>query len=151
MTRTVTGRLSPDRALAMAWRAGVALLEGDSDDGERRIRDVLEAYEGGPAPHGPDGVDDPAGRATALWFLGFAQMGSGDVDTGERLVNRSLDAFRAVGDTWGTAAALSVRARHAMARGDLAAVKRDGERSARLFEETGDRWGSSRPCSRWRR
>ncbi|MEU0954743.1 BTAD domain-containing putative transcriptional regulator [Streptomyces niveus] len=135
------GPLTPDRALAMAWRAGVGLLEGDSDDAERRIRDVLEAYEGGPAPHGLDQVDDPAGRATALWFLGFAQMGSGDVATGESLVNRSLDAFRALGDTWGTAAALSVRARHAMARGDLDAVKRDGERSARLFDETGDRWG----------
>ncbi|MFD6990461.1 BTAD domain-containing putative transcriptional regulator [Streptomyces sp. NPDC059943] len=138
---SAAGRLTPERALAMAWRAGVGLLEGDSDDAERRIRDVLEAYEGEPAPHGPDTVDDPAGRATALWFLGFAQMGSGDVATGESLVNRSLDAFRAVGDTWGTAAALSVRARHAMARGDLDAVKRDGERSARLFDETGDRWG----------
>ncbi|MFB8350701.1 BTAD domain-containing putative transcriptional regulator [Streptomyces niveus] len=135
------GPLTPDRALAMAWRAGVGLIEGDFDDAERRIRDVLEAYEGGPAPHGLGQVDDPAGRATALWFLGFAQMGSGDVATGESLVNRSLEAFRAVGDTWGTAAALSVRARHAMARGDLDAVKRDGERSARLFDETGDRWG----------
>ncbi|MEU0527855.1 BTAD domain-containing putative transcriptional regulator [Streptomyces niveus] len=136
-----SGPLTPDRALAMAWRAGVGLLEGDFDDAERRIRDVLEAYEGGPAPHGLGQVDDPAGRATALWFLGFAQMGSGDVATGESLVNRSLEAFRAVGDTWGTAAALSVRARHAMARGDLDAVKRDGERSAWLFDETGDRWG----------
>ncbi|MFE3206640.1 BTAD domain-containing putative transcriptional regulator [Streptomyces niveus] len=140
-TGSSNGPLTPDRALAMAWRAGVGLLEGDFDDAERRIRDVLEAYEGGPAPHGLGRVDDPAGRATALWFLGFAQMGSGDVATGESLVNRSLEAFRAVGDTWGTAAALSVRARHAMARGDLDAVKRDGERSARLFDETGDRWG----------
>lgn len=122
--------LTPDRALATAWRAGIGRLQGE------------------PEPDGPeantewtDRIDDPLDRATALWFLGFAQMGSGDVATGESLVERSLDAFQTLGDPWGTAAALSVRARHAMARGDLDAVRRDGERSARLFEETGDRWG----------
>lgn len=116
---------TPARALATAWRAGIGLLQGEpSGQGA-----------------GVEGIEDPLDRATTLWFLGFAQMGSGDVATGEKLVNRSLDAFHAIGDPWGTAAALSVRARHAMARGDLDAVRRDGERSARLFEETGDRWG----------
>ncbi|MET4922263.1 NB-ARC domain-containing protein, partial [Streptomyces sp. PSRA5] len=126
---------SPDRALATAWRAGIGLLQGESGNSGDA---VLAAYE---STEGTEWIDDPLGRATALWFLGFAQMGSGDVATGESLVNRSLDAFHAIGDPWGTAAALSVRARHAMARGDLDAVRRDGERSARLFEETGDRWG----------
>ncbi|MFI6696651.1 BTAD domain-containing putative transcriptional regulator [Streptomyces sp. NPDC050433] len=122
---------TPDRALATAWRAGIALLQGESGDS------AYETTEYEPT----EGINDPRDRATALWFLGFAQMGSGDVATGESLVNRSLDAFHTLGDPWGTAAALSVRARHAMARGDLDAVRRDGERSARLFEETGDRWG----------
>lgn len=135
-TGPAAGRLSPERALTMAWRAGIGLLAGDSDDAAGRIRDVLEMVEMLEVYEG-----DPSGRATVLWFLGFAQMGSGDVATGESLANRSLDAFRAAGDTWGTAAALSVRARHALAHGDLHAVKRDGERSARLFDETGDRWG----------
>ncbi|MEV8399634.1 BTAD domain-containing putative transcriptional regulator [Streptomyces niveus] len=117
---------TPDRAVATAWRAGIGLLQGESAVGPES---------------GAERIEDPLDRATALWFLGFAQMGSGDVATGESLVNRSLDAFHALGDPWGTAAALSVRARHAMARGDLDAVRRDGERSARLFEETGDRWG----------
>ncbi|MET9515163.1 BTAD domain-containing putative transcriptional regulator [Streptomyces sp. NPDC002994] len=126
-------RLTPDRALAMAWKAGIALLEGAADAGAEEIDTVLSAY---------DEIDDPVGRATALWFLGFAHMGSGEVTTGEALVNRALDGFRAVGDAWGTAAALSVRARHAMARGDLDAVGRDGEESARLFQEIGDQWGS---------
>lgn len=117
---------TPDRAVATAWRAGIGLLQGEPAVGPENSE---------------EGIEDPLDRATALWFLGFAQMGSGDVATGESLVNRSLDAFHALGDPWGTAAALSVRARHAMARGDLDAVRRDGERSARLFEETGDRWG----------
>ncbi|MFE5665259.1 BTAD domain-containing putative transcriptional regulator [Streptomyces niveus] len=115
-----------DRAVATAWRAGIGLLQGEPAVGPENSAERIE---------------DPLDRATALWFLGFAQMGSGDVATGESLVNRSLDAFQALGDPWGTAAALGVRARHAMARGDLDAVRRDGERSARLFEETGDRWG----------
>ncbi|MEV4996915.1 BTAD domain-containing putative transcriptional regulator [Streptomyces niveus] len=115
-----------DRAVATAWRAGIGLLQGEPAVGPENSAERIE---------------DPLDRATALWFLGFAQMGSGDVATGESLVNRSLDAFHALGDPWGTAAALSVRARHAMARGDLDAVRRDGERSARLFDETGDRWG----------
>ncbi|MFF2641162.1 BTAD domain-containing putative transcriptional regulator [Streptomyces niveus] len=115
-----------DRAVATAWRAGIGLLQGEPAIGPENSAEQIE---------------DPLDRATALWFLGFAQMGSGDVASGESLVNRSLDAFHALGDPWGTAAALSVRARHAMARGDLDAVRRDGERSARLFDETGDRWG----------
>ncbi|MCI3929005.1 BTAD domain-containing putative transcriptional regulator [Streptomyces sp. AN091965] len=102
------------------------------EDIEPPLAAVLEAYR-----H----VDDPSGRATALWILGSAQLGAGAVRTGERLVNEALDAFEALGDRWGTAAALSVRARHAMAHGDLAAVRRDSERSARLFHELGDALG----------
>ncbi|MFI9580932.1 BTAD domain-containing putative transcriptional regulator [Streptomyces sp. NPDC052236] len=124
--------LTPPRALAMAWQAGTALLEGTATDGATRIRAALSAYEA---------VDDPSGRATALWFLGATQMGSGAVAAGETLVNQALEGFRALGDTWGTAAVLSVRARHAMARGDLDAVRLDGERSASLFHELGDPWG----------
>ncbi|QCX74883.1 Putative HTH-type transcriptional regulator [Streptomyces sp. YIM 121038] len=148
------------RALALAWRTGIALREGDEGftdacagtgadtagtasaaadplsaaypDVEPPLAAVLEAYR-----H----VDDPSGRATALWILGSAQLGAGAVRTGERLVNEALDAFEALGDRWGTAAALSVRARHAMARGDLAAVRRDSARSARLFRELGDALG----------
>ncbi|MGW0552217.1 BTAD domain-containing putative transcriptional regulator [Streptomyces altiplanensis] len=125
-------QLTPERALAMAWQTGIALLEGTAADGAERIREVLAAY---------DEVDDAPGQATALWFLGAAQMGSGDVGSGEALVDRALQGFRALDDTWGTAAVLSVRARHAMARGDLDAVGRDGELSARLFQEAGDQWG----------
>ncbi|MFD0416059.1 BTAD domain-containing putative transcriptional regulator [Streptomyces sp. NPDC127108] len=98
----------------------------------RLLRATLAAYRD---------LDDPSGRATALWILGSAQLGAGAVRTGERLVSEALDAFTALGDSWGTAAALSVRARHALAHGDLAAVRRDSEQSARLFHGLGDEWG----------
>ncbi|MFJ8584806.1 BTAD domain-containing putative transcriptional regulator [Streptomyces sp. NPDC093595] len=127
-------RPTPGRALAMAWRTGIAVMAGTGEPAETagRIEAVLSAY---------DEVDDPEGYATVLWFLGSAQMGAGAVAAGEALVNRALDGFSALGDDWGRAAALSVRARHAMARGDLEAVRRDGEESARLFRAAGDRWG----------
>ncbi|MGX2997396.1 AfsR/SARP family transcriptional regulator [Streptomyces sp. JNUCC 64] len=137
-----------ERARAVVWRTGLALMSGagtgtgsksgsgsgSGADGAGGIAAALVPYESG-------AVDDPAGYADALWFLGSAQVGAGDVETGEALVNQALDRFAARGDDWGTAAALSVRTRHAMARGDLAAVRRDGERGAGLFRALGDPWG----------
>ncbi|MFD5557125.1 BTAD domain-containing putative transcriptional regulator [Streptomyces sp. NPDC127068] len=128
-----------ERARAVVWRTGLTLLAaapGDAVDGGGAggIGAAL-------APYRQGAVDDPEGYASALWFLGSAQMGAGDVDTGEELVDRALEGFAALGDDWGTAAALSVRTRHAMAHGDLDAVRRDGERSARLFRAVGDPWG----------
>ncbi|MFD6275771.1 BTAD domain-containing putative transcriptional regulator [Streptomyces sp. NPDC060209] len=119
-------------ARALAWRTGVALLQGDTADGPARIAAALTAYEA---------VDDPEGHALALWFLGWAQLGVGDVTSGEDLADRALSRFRALGDPWGTAAALSLRARHALAHGDLPALRSDGERSAELFGGLGDGWG----------
>ncbi|WP_190140712.1 AfsR/SARP family transcriptional regulator, partial [Streptomyces longispororuber] len=139
------------RALALAWRAGIALREGEDAWADACPGNGADGADGADAPGGDPllraalagftGVDDPAGRATALWVLGSAQLGAGAVRTGESLVNEALDAFAALGDDWGTAAALSVRARHAMAHGDLEAVRRDSERSARLFRRLGDGWG----------
>ncbi|MFD9886733.1 BTAD domain-containing putative transcriptional regulator [Streptomyces alboflavus] len=156
------------RALALAWRTGISLREGGHDAGVDAYPDVCTGTDTGPTtgadtdtgtgpttptPHDDPArllqatlaahqdLDDPSGRATALWILGSAQLGAGAVRTGERLVNEALDAFSALDDTWGTAAALSVRARHALAHGDLAAVRRDSARSARLFRELGDEWG----------
>ncbi|MBB5934306.1 AfsR/SARP family transcriptional regulator [Streptomyces zagrosensis] len=159
---------TPPRALALAWQTSISLTTGSTtptapttdsdthsstyahsstdarsstdtayptdDPDVARIRAALRNY---------DALDDPHGHSTALWLLGSAQLGAGDVATGEELVDRALAGFRALGDAWGTAAALSVRARHAMARGDLDAVRHDGELSARLFRELGDRWGQA--------
>ncbi|WP_037662033.1 BTAD domain-containing putative transcriptional regulator, partial [Streptomyces aurantiacus] len=144
------------RALALAWRTGIALREGTDAgaEGHEAAKGHAGAGEHEGGEDGPEssrllastlaalrGIDDPSGKANTLWILGSAQMGAGAVRTGERLVNEALDAFTALGDTWGTAAALSARARHAIAHGDLAAVRRDSERSARLFRELGDEWG----------
>ncbi|MFE3938655.1 ATP-binding protein, partial [Streptomyces goshikiensis] len=125
-------------ALATAWRAGLSVWEG------------APASAGGPLRSAAAGLDarevadhDPLGHAHALWFLAAAQMGAGDVPTGEELADRALIAAEGLGDAWGTAAALSVRARHALAHGDLASVRRDAERGARLFRRLGDQWGLS--------
>ncbi|MFI7357846.1 AfsR/SARP family transcriptional regulator [Streptomyces avidinii] len=123
-------------ALATAWRAGLTVWEGTPNSTEGLLRTAAAALDAREvADH------DPLGRAHALWFLAAAQMGAGDVPTGEQLADRSLSVAEGLGDAWGTAAALGVRARHALAHGDLAGVRRDAERAAHLFGTLGDRWG----------
>ena len=63
------------------------------------------------------------------------------------LVGEALTSFRALGDQWGIAAALSTRAKLAMIRGDPATVHRDAQQSLELFRELGDRWGIGGPLA----
>ncbi len=120
------------QAQARAWRAGFAVLVGD---GAERTQD------GRPAAELARDVADRRERARAQWFLGFALFGVGDQAASEELIDRALEGFQALGDTWGTAAALSVRANQAHVRGDLARLAHDGRRSAALFAELADGWG----------
>ncbi|MFJ9108867.1 BTAD domain-containing putative transcriptional regulator [Streptomyces sp. NPDC102283] len=124
----------PDlRARARAWRAGIALLILDGAD-----RAPLERV-----PDFPAAVADPAARAMAQWFLGFAHTGFGDQAVSQDLIDRAYAGFTALGDPWGTAAALSVRASQLHASGADTAL-RDSGRSLALFEQVGDGWGMLR-------
>ncbi|TDC15484.1 AfsR/SARP family transcriptional regulator [Streptomyces sp. 8K308] len=120
------------RARARAWRAGFALLVGDGTERTRYGRGAVELFRE---------LTDPRERAGAQWFLGFALFGVGDQAVSEELVDQALEGFQDIGDTWGTAAALSVRANQAHVRGDLARLAHDGRRSAELFAELADGWG----------
>ncbi|MFC5749614.1 BTAD domain-containing putative transcriptional regulator [Actinomadura rugatobispora] len=122
------------RAEAVAWRAGMVMASGDGDDSERLRLEALRAYDGLDAP-------DSLARARVVWFLGHVHWPYGDLDANAERVAGALATFRARGDRWGTAAALSLRAKQAMVRGDLDGLARDGERSLRLFRELGDPWG----------
>ncbi|MEU7739274.1 BTAD domain-containing putative transcriptional regulator [Nonomuraea sp. NPDC049158] len=113
---------SSARARAGAWWAGFAVMLGEDVDWRSAV----------------DRVEDPGVRARAEWFLGSALP---DMVTGQELVTSALATFRAMGDEWGIAAALSCRARDAFTRRDFVALERDGEESARLFRQLGDRWG----------
>ena len=115
------------RATATAWRSGFAILTG-----ERREHAA-------PAPVGA--IDDPAVRATLEWFHAFVASDFGDPSVGEAMVGQALASFRALGDQWGIAAALSTRAKLAMIRGDPAAAQHDARQSLATFRELGDRWG----------
>src|SRR5262249_27705446 len=92
------------RATAMAWRSGLAVLAGQR---------------GGPAPP-LGGIDDPGVRAMLEWFHAFVASDFGDPSVGEAMTGRALASFRALGDQWSIAAALSTRAKLAMIRGDHA-------------------------------
>jgi predicted ATPase/DNA-binding SARP family transcriptional activator len=94
-----------------------------------------------------DAVPDPVRRARALWLCAYGLFSAGEVVAGAELNTRALDLFSAVGDQWGTAAALGLRATLALVRGDLDALSGDGRRSAELFEELGDSWGELQTVS----
>ncbi|MGY5135407.1 ATP-binding protein, partial [Streptomyces nigrescens] len=119
------------RLRAATWQVGMASLAGDDTDPVERATAVLRQY----GTH-----DDPGARAWAQWFLGFAQVGLGEPAVARERVADSLAAFRALGDRWGIAAALSSRAQGSVG-GDLRSRLRDAEESAALFRELGDRWG----------
>jgi predicted ATPase/DNA-binding SARP family transcriptional activator len=115
------------RATATAWQSGFTALAG-----KRRKHAA-------PPPLG--GIDDPAMRATLEWFHAFVASDFGDPSAGEAMVGQALASFRALGDQWGIAAALSTRAKLAMVRGDPAAAQRDAQQSLAIFRALGDRWG----------
>jgi tetratricopeptide (TPR) repeat protein len=115
------------RATATAWLGGFTALAGERG--------------GHTSPAPPEGIDDPAIRATLEWFHAFVASDFGDPAVGEAMIARALASFRALGGQWGIAAALSTRAKLAMIRGDPATVHRDAQQSLEIFRELGDRWG----------
>ncbi|WP_410585044.1 BTAD domain-containing putative transcriptional regulator [Amycolatopsis sp. lyj-108] len=121
------------RAVAAVWRAGITLLIRDATDPDTiRPSRVLETLY--------DAVADPAARAWAEWFLGFAQSGFDAPATAGDRNDRLLAAYHDAGDNWGLAAVLITHT-FATTKGDLAEADRLGRRSLALFEELGDRWG----------
>ncbi|MEV6703029.1 BTAD domain-containing putative transcriptional regulator [Streptomyces sp. NPDC051453] len=131
--------------LSEARRALSAVLSVAPSAGELRLlSDAFRLMTGEqpPAATCPDvAITDPVRRGRAVWFSAYGLFRSGDLAASEEAVSRSLAAFAAVDDRWGTAAALGLRSMHALIRGDLDALGRDGLRSATLFRELGDRWG----------
>jgi predicted ATPase len=125
----VTGGAAALRAKAAAWEAGLAIRQGLA--GPERIAEVLA---------GADALD-PVERARAEWFLAAASIDFGDTKATGDLLERALEAFRAAGDRWGEAAALSTRAMLGHMRDDLGGLEADARRSAELFGALGDDWG----------
>ncbi|MGI5214688.1 BTAD domain-containing putative transcriptional regulator [Plantactinospora sp. CA-290183] len=118
------------RARAEVWHAGMAIRQGQA--GPERVAEVLPGYAK---------LADGAELARAQWFLATSVAEFGDGAAAGELLERALETFRAVGDSWGEAAALSSRAMLAHVRDDLTALERDARRSAELFTELGDEWG----------
>ncbi|MFL1430954.1 MULTISPECIES: BTAD domain-containing putative transcriptional regulator [unclassified Nocardiopsis] len=133
------GAPSAREARAALSRTALELhVHGMTEAGAGRVPDLSAA------PAAGDTARDPAeraARARAVWFLGFAHLGFGELDTAEALVGDALREARALGDTWVEAAALTSRANIAHFRGDLPGLLRDGERGLALFTELGDGWG----------
>ncbi|MEV4222628.1 BTAD domain-containing putative transcriptional regulator [Nonomuraea sp. NPDC049725] len=124
------------KAAGRAWRAGMSLFLLDADDpsetGEAGSRAALKLY---------DTVADPAGQARARWFVALARAGFGDPGVPLRLAGLAHDAFDALGDRWGAAAALSVRAEVHLYQGRAVEADADARRARALFRDAGDGWG----------
>ncbi|MGW4114135.1 BTAD domain-containing putative transcriptional regulator [Actinosynnema sp. NPDC004786] len=128
------GRLREGRRLmtatdpvTVAWRTGFGLLLGEPAEPA--------------AISGTAGIADPAQRARARWFLGYALSTVGDMPTAEELTGQALAAFEESGDRWGVAAAHSDRVSQALARGRVDEARASASRSAELFAALGERWG----------
>jgi predicted ATPase/DNA-binding SARP family transcriptional activator len=120
------------QAKALTWHANIAVMLGDTDDWAARHRAALRRYEE---------AGDPVGQARARWLLGFTMIDLGELAAGEELVDRALAEFRAGGDGWGEAAALTAKAKLAHVQGDQVALRHNAERGAQLFRKAGDDWG----------
>ncbi|GIH23276.1 SARP family transcriptional regulator [Acrocarpospora phusangensis] len=124
------GTASAERATALAWQAGIALLHGDTTDKTTRRETALALLDG-----------DPAGKARAQWFLAYTATDLGDLAVATDLIDQALPVMRQYGDRWGEAAVLSVQAKLAHVRGDLSALGNAAQRSAEIFNALGERWG----------
>ncbi|MGX2992918.1 BTAD domain-containing putative transcriptional regulator [Streptomyces sp. JNUCC 64] len=116
-----TAASADERARARAWYEGFGLLLGEGGD---------------PAVAGE--IEDRGERARARLFLA---MGPLDMPSARALVDSALTDCQEVGDTWGTALALSRQARDAFTVRDQAELERTSGRGAELFARLGDGWG----------
>ncbi|GIG91208.1 AfsR/SARP family transcriptional regulator [Plantactinospora endophytica] len=73
-----------------------------------------------PAPAGPPVELDPWSRALEQWGIGHGLLFGGDADAAEQAFHRALRGFRALGERWGTALALSALGTVAERRGGYA-------------------------------
>ncbi|MFI6939100.1 AfsR/SARP family transcriptional regulator [Streptomyces sp. NPDC050418] len=142
----LSGRIS--EGLAVLNRV-LATAETTGPDGQvtdhgtlasARIRRAALALVTGDASHQADAFDDADARGR--WFLAFARCGFTQMQDRGRL--RDLEAeFRALGDPWGEAAALSTWATRSLYEGDLASLREAAEAGAERFGTLGDQWGQA--------
>ncbi|KAB2347911.1 BTAD domain-containing putative transcriptional regulator [Actinomadura rudentiformis] len=116
---------------ARVWRAAFSLRMGKSQD----------PAEPAVPPSRPADLAALTRRIRAESFRTLAYLAIGERTAEEQLATEVLEVTLAIGDRWGTAAALSGLARQALVRGDLKALAEDGRRSMELFTELGDQWG----------
>ncbi|MDA2806301.1 AfsR/SARP family transcriptional regulator [Nocardiopsis suaedae] len=137
----------PDRPDRLDRRDRLAVLSLQAEAVHAAVMALSAAFDGDEGPIGAALRERLArGRGDARlrraeWFLTYAEWGMGDLEEGGRRAARVLEAARAAGDRWGTAAALVVEAWCAQIRGDLDRHRSAARESERLFREEGDDWG----------
>ncbi|TDB76241.1 AfsR/SARP family transcriptional regulator [Actinomadura sp. KC216] len=115
------------------WLAAFTMLSGETKDSEQLRQTALATH----AAH----QKDELAQAKAEWLLSHVHWAYGDLAANEERVAHAISVFRAHGDRWFTAAALTTRAKFALGHGRLAAAREDAETSIAMFDELGDPWG----------
>ncbi|MER7464910.1 BTAD domain-containing putative transcriptional regulator [Streptomyces sp. NPDC097981] len=80
---------------------------------------------------------EPWARAAARYVAGFGALGEGDAALAERTFDTAAEAFRSLGDRWGTALALDVLSDLAGRRGDHARALALTDEALSLTEQLG--------------
>ncbi|NGO81877.1 AfsR/SARP family transcriptional regulator, partial [Streptomyces sp. YC504] len=105
-----------------------------------RVRRAALALITGDASHQSDPFEGADARGR--WLLAYARCGFTHLPDRGRL--HALEAeFRALGDAWGEAAALSTWATRSLYEGDLTSLREAAEAAAARFTALGDRWGQA--------
>ncbi|WP_233415435.1 BTAD domain-containing putative transcriptional regulator [Streptomyces sp. N35] len=105
-----------------------------------RIRRAALALITGDASHQSDPFEGADARGR--WLLAYARCGFTHLPDRGRLHALETE-FRALGDAWGEAAALSTWATRSLYEGDLRSLREAAEAAAGRFTALGDRWGQA--------
>jgi tetratricopeptide (TPR) repeat protein len=127
------------RARALAWQSRFARVLGRAEDAQSLLDRARALVDEGPA----NGDEDrrASARAFVRLQLGYALSQAGDYPHARRQFGQSLALYRALGDTWGTAGALSAlgQVAHSLSSYDEARGLLD--ESLALYRTLGDRRG----------
>lgn len=134
LARPGPGGRSTARAKALAGAGILAFAQGDYGAASVRLEEAIATSRE---------LEDRAGVAYGLHFLGWAALLHGDYAAGQARLGESVALFREVEESWGLATALCSFGIAAIQTGDEAAPSLVEESLARA-QALGDAWGLAR-------
>src|SRR5262249_16205044 len=123
---------SPARAQALYAAGGLALFQGDYDEGRRHSQAALALFQT---------LENPLGVGRTLLHLGLCESGQQRSTEARDHTQRATAMFRQLGEERRVGVALNNLGMFKRQQGDFAAALPDHEEALLLLERTGDRDG----------